>query len=266
MRLRRFIPALFLLVSAPAHAGAWTQPRDEGLFIAQATYFRSAHFFDQDGNKTPQPAFRKLELQPYAEYGLTDWLTLGGSAYLHGVNQSGRDNAGLGDPELFARFRLQRFDDGSVLSIQPLLKLPSLYTDSGTPRSGSRSTDIEFSVMYGSNWELLGIRGYSDTRAGYRNRSRGLNDQYRFDQAWGVNITDHFTLIPAFRAIITSKYDDTASFSENGEQDYDLAKVEMTALYKFDDKRWIHATVFEHVAGAFTGDGRGFMVGFAEPF
>lgn len=266
MRFRRIIPVLSILLSAQAHAGAWTQPRGDGLFIGQASYFTSHHYFDDTGEKVRQPGFRKFELQPYAEYGVREWLTVGGSAFVHSVDQSGRYNAGIGDPELFARLRLFEFDNGDVLSIQPLVKLPSYYVDDNTPRGGSRSTDFELSALYGYNWQLLGLTGYSDTRMGYRVRGRGLNPQYRFDQAWGINITDNFLLIPAVRSIITTKYDDTATFREDGEQDYDLAKIELTALYKYDTKRWVHATVFDHVAGAFTGDGRGIAIGFAEPF
>lgn len=266
MRFRRIIPVLSVLLSAQAHAGAWTQSRGDGLFIGQATYFTSKHYFDFDGEKVRQPAFRKFELQPYAEYGVCDWLTVGGSAYVQSVDQSGHYNAGIGDPELFARTRLFNFKNGDVLSVQPLIKLPSYYVDDDMPRGGSRSTDFELSALYGHNWKLFGFKGYSDTRLGYRIRGRGLSSQYRFDQAWGVNITDNFLLIPAVRSVITAEYDDLATFREDGEQDYDLAKIELTALYKYDEKRWIHATVFDHVAGAFTGDGRGISIGFAEPF
>lgn len=266
MTLRRIIPALLVFVSAQAHAGAWTQPAGEGLFIAQATYFNSDHFFDMDGARVPQSTFRKAELQPYAEYGLRDWLTVGGSAYVQYLAQAGDDNQGIGDPELFARIRLKQFENGDVLSIQPLIKLPSYYTKDNQPRGGSRSIDGELSLMYGSNWEFFGFTGFTDTRAGYRIRSRGLKSQYRIDQAVGINVSDDFLLIPAFRSVITTEYDDTATFSEDGEQDYDLAKIEMTTLYKLDDKSWVHATVFDHVAGAFTGDGRGITIGFAEKF
>ncbi len=266
MRLRRIIPVHSIFFSVQAHAGAWTQPKGEGLFIAQATYFSSDHYFDFDGYRVKQPTFRKAELQPYAEYGLRDWLTIGGSAYMQYVKQAGDGNQGLGDPELFARIRLHTWENGDVLSIQPLVKLPSYYTHDRQPRGGSRSTDGELSVLYGTNWEYFGITGYTDTRAGYRMRSRGLNAQYRIDQAIGINITDHFLLIPAVRSIITTEYDDTAAFSEDGEQDYDLAKAEITALYKFDEKRWVHATYFDHIAGAFTGDGRGITIGYAEQF
>lgn len=266
MRLRRIIPALSILVSVQAHAGAWTQPKGEGLFIAQATYFSSDHYFDVDGNRVPQSTFRKAELQPYAEYGLRDWLTVGGSAYMQYVAQAGDGNQGIGDPELFARIRLKRFENGDVLSIQPLVKLSSYYTKDDLPRGGSRSFDAELSALYGSNWELFGITGYTDTRVGYRVRSRGLKPQYRIDQAVGIHVTEHFLLIPAVRSVITTEYDDTATFSQDGEQDYDLAKAELTALYKLDSERWVHATVFDHIAGAFTGDGSGITIGYAETF
>lgn len=266
MRLRRIIPVLSLFFSVQAHAGAWTQAEGEGLFIAQATYFSSDHFFDFDGLRVKQSTFRKAELQPYAEYGLRDWLTIGGSAYVQYMAQAGDDNQGIGDPELFARVRLKTWENGDVLSIQPLVKLPSYYMKDNLPRGGSRSIDGELALLYGSSWNYFGITGYTDTKFAYRMRSRGLKPQYRVDQAIGINITDDFLLIPAVRSVITTEYDDTAAFSQDGEQDYDLAKAEVTALYKFDEKRWVHATYFDHIAGAFTGDGRGITIGYAERF
>jgi len=256
-----------LLGSASAQAGAWLMPQGKGLFLAQAGYFQSDDFFDSEGNTTAQPPFRKWEIQPYVEYGLTDKVTVGATTYLQEVNQSGAHNQGMADPEFFARATLWENPKGTQrLSLQPLIKLPSLFLDGGTPRGGSRSVDAELSLLYGRNLKLLSPRDFADLRVGYRERSRGLNGQWRVDAALGLYVTDDIQLIPAFRTILASKYDDEENFSENAEQDFDLMKAELTVAYHLDDTHWLQLTAFDHMAGVQVGAGRGLMLGIAERF
>lgn len=262
----RLLAALTCAVCAThAYAGAWTQEKGAGLLIGQVTYFSSDQYYDLDGTTIDQPSFRKYELQPYAEYGLKDWLTVGGSAYLQRVSQAGDDNYGLGDPELFARARLWQSAD-EVVAVQPLLKLPSYFGESGLPRGGSRSVDTELSLLYGRSGTQWGLPYYTDMRLGYRTRTRDLNPQWRVDVAMGVMLTEHWQIIPAFRSVVATKYNDNAPFREDGEQDYDLAKLELTSAYHFSDTQWLQATVFDHIAGAQTGAGRGFSLGIAQRF
>lgn len=263
----RFLAIVFFCVTraASAYAGAWTQEKGRGLLIGQATYFSSDQYYDADGTTIEQPTFRKYELQPYAEYGVKDWLTVGGSAYLQRVGQSSNDNYGLGDPELFARLRL--WSPGSrVFSIQPLVKLPSYFAESGTPRGGSRSVDTELSLLYGNSDTFWGMPYYTDMRVGYRTRTRDLNAQWRIDAAVGLMVTDTIQLIPAFRSVIATESDATMPFREDGEQDYDLAKAELTVAYHLDEARWLQVTAFDHIAGAQSGAGRGFSFGIARRF
>jgi len=191
---------------------------------------------------------------------------VGGSAYLQRVSQSDNDNYGIGDPELFARLRVWTTEKNEVFSIQPLIKLPSMFGESGTPRGGSRSIDGELSLLYGASDTIFGFPYYTDYRVGYRMRTRDLNPQWRVDLAAGLMVTDDIQIIPALRSVIATKYNDSTGFSENGEQDYDLAKIELTAAYHLDKSHWVQATLFDHVAGAQTGAGRGISIGFAERF
>lgn len=262
--MRWFMVGIVLL-AADAHAGAWTLPRGDGLAIAQATYFQSDSYFDADGTTIDQASFRKAELQPYLEYGLRDWLTLGGSTYLQRVDQSANDNYGIADSELFARIRVWQ-PKGAVLSLQPLFKLPSYFGESGLPRGGSRSTDAELNLLYGTSGTRWGFPYYTDMRVGYRVRGRGLQPQWRTDIALGVMLSDHWQVIPAFRGVAAAKYDENSIFRQDGEQDYDLAKAELTVAYHVDERRWVYGTLYDHVAGAFTGTGTGVSFGFARRF
>lgn len=264
--LRRLIAALTLTtLSSPAFAGAWLQPEHQGLFIGQATYYTTSHYFDFDGNKQRQPTYKKYELQPYVEYGLFKNLTIGGSAYAQHVTQSGNSNQGIADPEIFARTRLW-YDDKQVVSIQPLIKFNGTFKDSGSPRGGSKTTDAELSLLYGRNLPVLSNRDYLDVRAAYRTRNHGLSDQLRGDVAMGLGVTDRFMLIPALRGVAATDVNEAAVYSENGDLDYSVIKAEVTGLYTLNDQQWVQASLFKPVAGFQTGEGYGASIGFAQRF
>jgi protein XagA len=265
MRLGWVVLCVIVGLASSAHAGAWVQPQGRGLFIAQASYYTTDTYFDTNGNAMPQPRFTKYELQPYAEYGVSEWLTLGGSAYAQTVSQSGQHNYGIADPELFAKVRI--YEDASrVVSIQPLVKLASRFGQNSAVRGGSKSTDMELSGLYGQSMHLLSPRDYADIRLGYRQRDRGLSPQWRGDVALGLGITDSIQIIPALRTVMSTQLTDAAAFREGGDLDYNVLKAEVTGLYHLSDTQWIQAGVFSHVAGIQTGDGYGITVGFAQEF
>ena len=264
--LRRLVAVLWTITAAPcAFAGAWVQPVGQGLAIAQATYYSADSYYDTRGSKQPQATYDKFELQPYLEYGATDWLTVGGSAYLQSVHQSGIDNYGIADPEFFARTRLWH-DDKQVLSLQPYVKFGSRFADDSPPRGGSTSHDLELSALYGRNLHVVSDRDYLDTRIGYRLRDHGLSNQWRADAALGLSVTDRIQLVPAVRAVVSTDLKDAAIFSESGDLDYDSVKAELAGLYHLNEQQWLQATLFKDVAGVQTGDGYGISLGFAQRF
>ena len=262
----RLLALLPLLVAPSAvFAGAWVQPKGDGLLITQATYYSTDTYFDANGDAQSQPTYRKYELQPYAEYGTTDWLTIGGSAYAQSVAQSGGSNHGIADPELFAKLRIWN-DEKQTLALQPLLKLRSVFSSDNNPRGGSRSTDAELSLLYGRSMPLLTPRDYVDVRLGYRMRNRGLSDQLRADAVAGLKLTEHVEIAPALRSVMATKPTDVAAYSENGDLDYHVIKAEVTAIYHLDATQWLQAGMFKHVAGMQTGDGYGVTLGYAQRF
>lgn len=265
MRLDLAACIITLTLATTAHAGAWVQPAGVGLFITQASYYSTDSYFDTNGEVQSQPRYTKYELQPYVEYGALDWLTVGGSAYAQSVAQSGARNYGIADPELFARLQLYR-DDAQVFSIQPLVKFSSRFADGGTPRGGSKSTDIELAALYGRNLSLISPHDYSDVRIAYRQRDRGLSPQWRTDVALGLGISDVIQIIPAIRTVIATAPQDAATFVEGGDLDYSVMKAEVTSIYHLNDRQWLQAGIFAHVIGVQTGDGYGITLGFAQRF
>ncbi len=254
-----------MLCATCAHAGAWLQPEGKGLVIGQAAYYSTTKYFDAQGNTQPQPRFSKYEFQPYVEYGLLEKLTVGGSLYAQSVEQSGITNYGIADPELFLRAKLWR-DDKQALSLQPLIKFPSQFASDLPPRGGSKSTDMELSLLYGRNLKLISDSDYLDTRIGYRGRDQGLSNQWRADAALGLSLTPHWQLIPAIRAVYTPGLQQAAAFSENGDLDGNVLKVELNGAYHIDEKRWVQLGLFKHIAGMQTGEGYGASISYAHRF
>lgn len=255
---------LALCVAPAAWAGAWVQPKGQGLFVAQAGFYSTDRFYAADGSEQSQPTFSKIELTPYAEYGLLDNLTIGGTAYLQDAFQSGNSNLGIADPQIFARSELWG-DDSQHLSLQPLVKFASGFEHRAPPRGGSRSTDFELSLLYGRSFHLVSNRDYLDLRGGYRLRANRLGDQFLADVAAGFGIAEHWLVIPAFRQVV-SLGTVGGTFSESGDLDYDLSKVELTSQYRLDTQRSLQLSLASHVAGAQTGAGYSITAGLAEAF
>lgn len=256
---------VFLCAAQAAQAGAWLQPEGHGLLITQARYFTSDSFFDVNGQKQPQQRYTKYEVQPYVEYGLTDWLTIGGSAFAQRVSQSGRQNSGLADPEIFARSVLWQ-GERQVISLQPLIKFASYFRDNGTPRGGSSSTDAELAVLYGRNLNIMSDRDYLDSRTGYRLRGDGRSPELRNDTTLGLNITDAIQLIPAIRSVMATAPDESSAFSQNGDIDSSYITAELGGLIKLDDSQSVQAAFSKTVYGIQSGDGYALSFGYAQSF
>jgi hypothetical protein len=261
------IGALFgmTLLPRPLYAGAWTQGQGNGLAVISTSYYETHEFFDADGNTQPQERFTKQELNLYGEYGAWDSTTLGVNLFLNHVEQAGLSNAGLSNSELFVRQRIYR-DDSRVISLQPLLKLPSLDAEDRAPRGGSKSTDGALYLLYGENIHVFSPSDYADMALGIRARSDGLAPQWHLEMKAGMQINDRLTVIPAFTIIQSINPDIAAAFAETGDLDFSLRKAELSAAYQLDGGRYVQCSVFSHVAGKQTGSGEGITLSYGVKF
>ncbi|MAR56123.1 MAG: hypothetical protein CMM93_02975 [Rickettsiales bacterium] len=262
--------AFFLSISA-VHAGAWTQSQDSTFLAVSEFYFTSDSYYDLNGNEIGQPRFTKHEINAYVEHGYTDELTVGANLFLNYVDQDqvsptgariASDNYGLGDSEIFARYQVYR-DNTYAVAIQPLVKLPAIYAEDRLPRGGGEQLDYELSLLGGMNFALFGRNHYLDTRIGYRYRhDDSLNGQYLADARVGLNIADQWTLIPAAYFTYSADLPSVAQFSQSGQNDYDLIKLEAMVQYALPDQPLrLHAGLFNHVDGRNSGTGTGLYLG-----
>lgn len=267
-RLRKLaITGLSVLFLWPTsgHTAAWTVPQGKYELYLNANTYNTNTYFDRDGKKQAQPRYLKYEINPYAEMGWRDGTTLGATLSLNSIkgtdlpSQQTGNNVGIADPSLFLRQRLWQ-SSRAILSVQPLLKLPSLFTDDLLPRSGSNQIDAELRLLGGVSFPALGQEHFANLEIAYRKRFATPADQWRIDATLGITLNESWTLLPQLSVIQSAINLSSAAFTQTPQDDFDLIKPQISALYRWDNTRTIQAGAFSHLQGRNTGAGEGMML------
>ena len=243
---------------------AWT--RDQGdLFVAQTlSLYSTQHFIDDNGASISQPEFRKREWNGYGEYGWRDDLTLGANVFFHQLEADSpvgtAINYGIADPEFFIRKRLWH-NEQTVISIQPLIKLPSFYHNPGNPRGGTDDMDGEIRLQGGYGFDYFSRHHYVTTDVGYRKRLGEWGDQLKLDATAGLSLTDSVTLMP--QLFLTKRIGDAnvGSFTSATVNDYDLLKGQLSVVWQATPSMAFQLGAFSHLYARHTGDGGGVIAG-----
>lgn len=204
--------AMTVAAAQPAHAGAWPQPVGQGLIIVPFTASKATDGFDSSGKRIPRSDYRKIEVAPYAEYGLTKSLTLVGSFawlrdqtdyYGYQFRQQGFSRAEAG-----VRVSLGTWQ-GTRFALQPLLAVHG--TSSGDDPYASRRGDIdeEIALVSGRSFHLFGVEGFTDTMVAYRHRPAGRPAQIK------TNVTVGFK--PWSTTMLLVKSENFASVAHGGD-------------------------------------------------
>jgi protein XagA len=253
-----------LLFPSYVLAAGWTQPEGAVQTITTARYYTTDEFFDNNGKRRDQSRYTKYEINPYVEYGLTDAVTLGFNGFLDYITQDSPalahdTNIMLSDVELFGRFRMAKGEDW-VFSLQPLLKLPSLYEHDNAPRSGSEFFDAELSAQAGKSFSWFGRSHFTTVVAGYRHRFDTPKDQFKLEWTTGFSLTDQWQITPQIS--YTGRVDSVSNptFTQSGQDDYNLLKLQLGALYHLSETLAVEGGAFVHSQGDNTGSGGGVML------
>lgn len=247
---------VFCLFSAQALAGAWTQAPGKALFINTLTYYQASRYYDNVGSAAYQPHYHKAELMPYVEYGLKDWLTLGGSVALQYAAQKPEQNFAIADSEFFARARLWQ-GEGLVVSVAPLVKLPRLTSHEDAPVLGGAHPDVGLTLSAGYGFAAFGRHHFANIDTSYRHRFGPSQDQWRVDATLGLRVSDEVTLMP--QAFLTRRASKGAggSFTQSSGDDYDDLNLQFSVLYELREDVTLQLGAFEHVQGRNAGKGSG---------
>ncbi len=273
--LLRYTACLILgLMVSDAYGGAWTLEKGKQQYIVTYRSYATVAYFSGNGDRRDKLGrFNKQEVNVYSEYGVTNDLTAGVSLFVSRSSDVSRANAytafeesapmsskielsGLRRTELFLRSQLYR-DDAYVFSLQPVVSLPGYYVTHSEGSAIADAFEWGADAMGGLNFSLLGRMHFADLSAGYRVRGDGLGDQYRLHAGVGLSLDDDWTLLPELDTTISATGIHLATTTITGQNDYDLTKAQLSAVYKVNDRVRLQGGIFDHVAGRNTGAGGG---------
>src|ERR1035438_5366614 len=147
-------------------ADAWTQPAGHGQIIWNMTFTQISHGFNSAGNITPfgdGGRFRKLEMNPYFEYGLNAATTLVVNAFLPALqysnNYGSNRSFGLGDVTAGVRRRLTSPDSTTVVSAEFTFLFPTYATDRN-PAPGNHQVDLVGRLAPGHGFQVARHHGF----------------------------------------------------------------------------------------------------------
>ncbi|MFO1116268.1 MAG: hypothetical protein U1E28_11320 [Beijerinckiaceae bacterium] len=205
--------ALFGAAPVSAHAGAFLQPPEHGQIISQLSFSEAGRAWDAYGRAVPIPAWRKFELTSYAEYGLTDWLTIIGSPSWFRFHApaprpsnwfgpvGSQDLSRVGAAQTGARVRLFEIGD-HVVSVQASARYAGGGGDSVAYADMSRRMQVDLRIAYGRKFEWMGLSGYTDMQVAFR--SAGVfGNQIRFDATLAVQPFARTTLMLQSFSVLT---------------------------------------------------------------
>lgn len=236
----------------PAVAGAWNLPKGQGQAIVKYEDMRADEGFGE-GERVDLPVERRDQSASlFAEYGLTDRLTL----QLKGEWQKGRDAfvdfEGRGPVEIGARWQAYRDD-------QTAAALYVGYAQGGTGRNagyappGAGDSDWEVRAMVARSLDGGGRawapqRSFVEAQVARRWR-QGLPDEVRVDLTAGAHLGENWMLL-------AQAYGGAA----DGDSSPLWVSVEASAVRRFGD--WsLQAGWRQTVAGHETAVSRGPIIG-----
>jgi hypothetical protein len=265
--VRLIFPLLLLtacFLSFNAFAGAWTQDKGNGEIILTGIYYATDSYFNEQGKKTAQPTYSKYEINPYLEYGLTDTLTLGANLSFQRTHQDGSPgsssatNAGIGDSEFFARAQLWK-SGGFIASLEPMVKLPGLGGINDQPQIGGHHPDVGMSIAGGYGFSAWGHDHFAELITGYRYRFGSPENQVKIAGTMGFHVSQNLMIMPQAFLTFRTSTPDVNSFTQSSADDYNLVTLQLSGVYRMNDKLSLQLGGFSHVSGKNVGSGDGIL-------
>ncbi|WP_041536020.1 hypothetical protein [Parvibaculum lavamentivorans] len=177
------------LMGGEVCAGGWPLAPGSGEIITSITWLSADERYNADGNKRSTSRYTKLEIAPYAEYGLLENLTLiGEAAYTsEETDYFGYEfsNAGLSRLKAGARIALGTWKE-TLYSLQPLITLHLMENGNDPAATRSGDVDTEFGIVMARSDMFYGMNIFSVQEVAYRYRDRQRPDEARADVTLGI--------------------------------------------------------------------------------
>lgn len=171
-----------------AIAGGWPLEPGTAKIIIPVTSTSAQSRYDAGGNKISASPYRKLEIAPYIEYGLSKSLTLIGEAAWtrDKTNYFGTSfrNEGFTRMKFGGRYYIGTWQD-TLFSIQPLLTVhgEAAGDNPNAPQMGDLESDIALTLAQSDT--LLGMDIFSVQELAWQYHQRGAWHMARADLTFG---------------------------------------------------------------------------------
>lgn len=235
-----------------AHAGAWLQKENGGIFLSQYRLYYTEEYFDKRGDKYSDFSFFKSEYNPYGEYGVADWLTMGGSANAQAIrNQDTANNQRtdiyLNNLEIFARVLLYQNGD-FVSSIEPRAYIPISSALSINPDGNRIMPELKINFGYD-----FGQGNFIDSSVLYINRSDdSLEDMIKAEISLNYKINDEIAMLAQY-----TNENSRGNISNNDFGNYELEKASLSLVWDKYKRVSYQLGVSYDIDGKNTGSGFG---------
>jgi hypothetical protein len=189
--MRGVAAALFaVLFVTRAQAGAWTEPAGHAQFILGTTYSNAGTSYDSAGAAKLPASFQKSWSSIWAEYGVTNNLTLilspeyawARTRDAAGFESRARDFAYGGG----LRYRL--LSKFGTLSLQATVKSAGAF-DMSVAVGGKSGQQAELRLLYGTNFKIGRFTGFADFEAGERWVAGARPNETPIDITVGLHLT-----------------------------------------------------------------------------
>jgi hypothetical protein len=219
-------------------ADAWTQPPAHGQVILNLSLMSLSEGFDGSGKVKPfgdGGRFRKIEFNPYIEYGWNGRTTLIVNTFLPALKYSNRygvhQSFGLGNVETGVRRRLNSPDSPAAVSLQFTVQFPA-YTLARDPLSGNHQLDVEARFLVGRGFAIGRRHSFLSASAAHRSRNGPPADQFRSDGSWGVDLDRRLMLLAQYSGITGLRNGSpfTVTTNPNLHSDFDLYKGQVSLV------------------------------------
>lgn len=180
--------AVLLWVSG-ARAGGWPLEPGTGEVIVSFTRLSADKRFDSDGTKRWTSHYTKLEVSPYAEYGLTNWLTLIGEAAWSRQETEffGTEYASEDVTRLKAGGRISLGDwQKTRFSLQPIATAHLASTSDDPSATKSGDIDLELGLVLARSDTVWNMEMFSVQEIAWNYRDRGRSAEARADITLGM--------------------------------------------------------------------------------
>jgi hypothetical protein len=254
---------VFQFFTLDAFAGAWGQKKGKFFFSMQTYYYESSRYFNNNGHlKHRGGAFRKWEINPYMEWGVTHHDTLIANLFYDWLSDdatgSTRKTQGFADMELGWQHLLLN-KGGHAFSIQGLILCPTGYSIHDDPRLGYGCWGMEGGFLYGRSFNFLERYGFVDLGLGYRKYFGYPSSQIRPRLTVGWDVFKHLQLIGEGKLEYGLKDGSQRQLGRNliAQPNYRLLKLSFGATCKISETCSFLIAVYRHAWGEDTGGGGG---------